>query len=77
MGHCEYIAKTWPLFTTAEQKHRDRVLGEVEKDSFIALLDEEGHSGLMPQNRGSHSGASSEDLTVFEEQGVICSWTFF
>ena len=31
----------------------------------------------MPQNCGSHSGAGSEDLRVFEEQGVICSWTFF
>ena len=28
------VAKTQPLSTGAEQKHRDRVLGEGEKDSF-------------------------------------------
>ena len=27
---------------------RDRVLGEVEKNSFIALPGKGGHSGLMP-----------------------------
>ena len=28
------VAETWPLFTGAEQKHRDRILGEVGKSSF-------------------------------------------
>ena len=40
--------KTWPLCTGAESNLGDRVLGEVEKNSFIALPGKEGHSGLMP-----------------------------
>ena len=28
------VAETWPLFTGAEQKHRNRILGEVGKSSF-------------------------------------------
>ena len=31
------VAKTQPLFTDAEQKHGDRVLGEVEKSSFYCF----------------------------------------
>ena len=36
------------LYTSTKSDLRDRVLGEVEKDSFIALPGERGPSGLMP-----------------------------
>ena len=36
------------LFTGAKTNFRDRVLGEVEKESFTALLGKGGQSGLMP-----------------------------
>ena len=42
------MPKTWPLCTSAESNLTDRVLGEVEKNSFIALPGKGGHSGLMP-----------------------------
>ena len=41
------MPKTWPLCTGAKLNLGDRVLGEVEKNSFIALPDKGGHSGLM------------------------------
>ena len=37
------------LYTSAKSNLRDRVLGEVEKDSFITLPGKGGHSGLLPQ----------------------------
>ena len=42
------MLKTQPLCTSAEWNLRDRVLGGVEKNSFIALPGEGGHSGLVP-----------------------------
>ena len=42
------MLKTWPLCTSAELNLRDRVLGEVEKNSFIALPGKGGHRGLLP-----------------------------
>ena len=36
------VAKTQPLFTGAEQKHGDRVLGEVEKSSFYRFAWQRG-----------------------------------
>ena len=44
----ETVAKTQPLCTDAEFNVGDRVLGEGEKNSFIALPGKGGHSGLMP-----------------------------
>ena len=41
--------KTRPLCTSAKSNLRDRVLGEAEKSSFIALPDKWGHSRLLPQ----------------------------
>ena len=41
------MPKTQPLCTGAESNLRDRVLGEVEKNSFIALPGKEGDSGLL------------------------------
>ena len=43
------MPKTQPLCTGARSNHRDRVLGEVEKNSFIVLLGKRGYSGLVPQ----------------------------
>ena len=40
--------QTHPLYPYTELTLRDRVLGEVEKNSFIALPGKRGHSGLMP-----------------------------
>ena len=40
--------KAWSLCAGAKSNLKDRVLGEVEKNSFIALPDKGGHSGLVP-----------------------------
>ena len=40
------------LYTSVDLNLGDRVLGEVEKCSFIALPDKGGHSGLMPSKPG-------------------------
>ena len=41
-------AEMWSLYSGAKSNLRDRVLGEVEKNSFIALPGKGGHSRLMP-----------------------------
>ena len=46
IGASSNVAKTWPLSTGAKQKCGDRVLGEVEKNVFIALPSKGGHSRL-------------------------------
>ena len=40
--------KSQPLYTGAEKNLGHRVLGEVEKNSFIALPGRGGHSWLLP-----------------------------
>ena len=47
----------------------DRVLGEVEKNSFFALPGKEGHSGLTSSKLWS--------FTVMFQKGMISLWTFF
>ena len=42
------VTEVQPLYPGTELNLGDRVLGEVEKNSFIALPGEGGHSGLMP-----------------------------
>ena len=42
------MPKTWPRCTSAKSNPRDGVLGEVEKNSFVALPGKGGHSGLVP-----------------------------
>ena len=54
-------ASSASLYSGAKWNLRDRVLGEVEKDSFIALPDKERHSGLLP------SKAMCPNLGVFDE----------
>lgn len=43
------MLKTQPLCTDAELNLRERVLGEIEKNSFVALPDKAGHSRLISQ----------------------------
>ena len=43
------MLKARPLCTGVESNLGDSVLGEVEKNSFIALPDKGGHSRLLPQ----------------------------
>ena len=43
-----FDAKAWPLCTSAESNLRDRVLGEVEKNGFVALPGKGGQGGLLP-----------------------------
>ena len=47
------MLKTWSLCTGAEFQSWRPSLGEVEKNSFIALPGPEQHSRLMPQNCAS------------------------
>ena len=42
------MLKTRPLCTSAEWNLRDKVWGEVEKNSFITLPDKAGHFRLVP-----------------------------
>ena len=42
------VAETWLLFTSAKLKRRDRVLGGVEKRSFISLPGKGAQNELMP-----------------------------
>ena len=42
------VVETQPLFTGAEWKCGDSVLGEVEKNRFIALPGKGDHGGLIP-----------------------------
>ena len=46
------MLKTQPLCTDAELNLRERVLDEIEKNSFVALSDKAGHSRLMSQKLG-------------------------
>ena len=60
------MLKTWPLCTGAELNLGDRVLGEVEKNSFIALLDKGRHSGL--------AGSCPEKLCVPTWEDLVRSF---
>ena len=51
------MPKSRPLGTSAELNLGDRVLGEIEKNSSIALPGKGGHSRLMPSK------------TVFQPRG--------
>ena len=55
-------AEIQPLHTGARLNLGDRVLGEVERNSFIALPGREGHSGLMPSKLFPAGGGGSEEF---------------
>ena len=48
MNDAILMLKAQPLCTSAKSNLGDRVLGEAETNSFIALPGKEGHSGLLP-----------------------------
>lgn len=72
-----HVTETQPLCPGTELDNGDRVLAEVEKSSFIALPGKWGHSRLVPSNLCHVLEGLVRSLTVFKEQGVISSWTFF
>ena len=55
------VAKTQPLFTNAELKRGDRVLREVEKNSFMLCQAKGATAGSCPQKCVSHPGGGSEE----------------
>ena len=57
------MSKTWPLCTCPKSNLGDKVLDEVEKNSFIALSGKGGHSRLMPlRTVCPHLGGSGEEF---------------
>ena len=55
-------AESSALYTHAKSNLGDRVLGELEKSSFIALPDRGEHSGLLPLKTVSLPGGFDEEL---------------
>ena len=64
-------------FTSAKSNLRDKVLGEVEMNSFIALPGKGKHSGLMPSKLCAHLLGEDRSFTVIVQRGVISSWASF
>ena len=56
------MPKAQPLCIGADLNLGDRVLGEVGKDSFIALPGKGGHSGLLPRKLCPNAGGFDEEL---------------
>ena len=57
------MPKAQPLYTGAKSNLGDRGLGEVEKESFIALPGKGGHSRLLPQKTlCPNPGGSDEEF---------------
>ena len=57
------MPKTWPLCTGAEPNLGDRVLGEVEKNGFIAF-----------PGKGRHRGLASQKLCVLTWEDLVRSF---
>ena len=64
------LPKSFIQYTTVGLNLRDRVLGEVELNSFIVLPGKGDHRWLMPKRLYVLP-------TEFKELGVVSSWTFF
>ena len=62
--------ETWPLYTDAKLNLRDRVSGEVEKNSFVALPGKGEHSGLLPSKLCPYLGWDSVRSFIAMVQGV-------
>lgn len=60
-----------------EFNEKDRVLGDPENSSFIALLGKGSHSRLMPLKLCCIPGVLVRSLIVYKEQGMISLWTDF
>ena len=77
------LPKIQPLYPSAKSNLRDRVLGGIEKESFITLPDKGGHTGILPlktmcPNLGEFNdgfitcGSQVRSLTRLEyEQGFV------
>ena len=70
------ILKTQPLCTVAKSNLRNRVSGEVEKNSFIALPGKGGHSGLVPSKNcvsqpGGWGGFGKEFYSNSSRAGLL------
>lgn len=62
------VAETQTLFTNAEQKPRDRVMGKV-KNTSVAFPGKEGHSRLMPSKLSIPQGGGSEECYSIQGEG--------
>ena len=66
-------AETRPLCVRAKLNLGDRVCGEVEKNSFIALPGKGGHSRLMPSKLYENSDLEGDLLEFYSNgQGQGC-----
>ena len=65
------VVETQPLFTGAEWKCGDSVLGEVKKNRFyfIALPGKGGHGGLMPVRLCPALEGVARSLIVMVQRG--------
>ena len=55
-----HLFKNFPRFV--ESNLRDRILGEIGKNTFISVPGKVGHSGLVPQNYVLQPRGFGEDL---------------
>ena len=66
------MPKTRPLYTGASLNLRDRVLSEVEKNSFIDLPGKWGHSRLVPSKTvGPSPGGCGEFHSSGSRVGLL------
>ena len=70
-------SKSGPWTPSTKLNLGDRVLGEVEKNSFCALPGKEGHSGLTSSKLCPDPRRVVRSFTVMFQKGMISSWTFF
>ena len=63
--------KSWALPSGTKLKHRDRILGEVEKSSFYCFARKRGHSRLAPSRLCPPLGKIGRGLIVQEGEGVL------
>ena len=71
-----YVSETLPLYTGAKYKCRDRVLDEGERIAFMLCQAKGATAGQCLHGCASLPGGGHEE-SVFKEQGVVGSWTFF
>ena len=75
-AHNGVVAKAQLLFTSAEEKCRETVLGEIEKSSFNCLTGKEGQTRLMPSRLCDPPlERGVRNFIVFKEQGMTSLWT--
>ena len=70
------VSETLPLYTGATQNCRDRALDEGERIALMLCQAKGATAGQCPHSSASLPGKGHEE-SVFKEQGVASSWTFF